>query len=101
MGPSSRAHYWYRQAEREVEQLRDEYGDRSDIHLGTTGRPTASSLRPNGPPTDPAEQRQTLDALKQRRATATDALLIAGVCGDEAERMLDGIDRDTTLAPPF
>lgn len=102
MGPSSRAHYWYRQAEREVEQLRDEYGDRSDIHLEDYRQAYREFIAAKrAAEQTQAEQRQALDALKQRRATATDALLGAGVCGDEAERMLDGIDRDTTLAPPF
>ena len=102
MGPSSRALYWYRQAEREVEQMRDEYGERSEIHLEDyreAYRDLIAAKRASEQ--TQAEQRQALDALKHRRAEATDALLDVGLCGDEAERMLDGIDRDTALAPPF
>lgn len=102
MGPSSRAHYWYRQAEREVEQMRDDYGERSDIHLEDyreAYRDLIAAKRASEQ--TQTEQRQALDALKNRRAEATDALLDVGLCGDEAERMLDGIDRDTALAPPF
>lgn len=102
MGPSSRAHYWYRQAEREVAQMREEYGDRSDIHLEDYRQAYQEFIAAKrAAEQTQTEQRQALDALKQRRAAATDALLGVGVCGDEAERLLDGIDRDTALAPPF
>ncbi len=78
MGPSSRAHYWYRQAEREVEQMRDEHRERSDIHLA-----------------DYREAYRDLIAAKraaeQTRAEQRHALLGAGLCGDEAQRMLDGL----------
>ena len=40
MGPSSRAHSWYRQAEREVEQMREQYGHRKTSTSRTTARPT-------------------------------------------------------------
>lgn len=102
MGPSSRAHYWYRQAEADVEQLREEHGERSDIHLEDyreAYRELIAAKR--AAEQTQTEERQALDALKGRRAEATHALVDVGLCGDEAERMLDGIDRDTALAPPF
>jgi hypothetical protein len=42
-----------------------------------------------------------LEDVDDRRRSATEALNAAGICADEADRVLTGIDRDTALAPPF
>ncbi len=102
MVPSSRASYWYRQAVQDVEQMRDEYGERSDIDIEDYREAYRDMLAAKRASDQThAEARQALDSLKGRREEATQALASAGLCGDEAERMLDGIDRDTALAPPF
>jgi len=102
MGPSSRAHSWYRQAEREVEQMREQYGHREDIHLEDYREAYQDLIAAKrAAEQTQTEQRQALEALRQQRAATTDALAEAGVCGDETARILDGIDRDTALAPPF
>ena len=102
MGPSSRAHSWYRQAEREVEQMRQDYGDSGEIQLHDYRQAYQDLIAAKrAAEQTQAEQRQALHALQQHRTTTTEALTDAGMCGDETARILDGIDRDTALAPPF
>ncbi len=48
-----------------------------------------------------AAERRALEDVDDRRRSATEALNAAGICADEADRVLTGIDRDTALAPPF
>jgi len=102
MGPTSSAHHWYRQAEREVRQMRDEYGDRPDISLEDYREAYRGMLDAKRRADETAAaERQALDVVEERRRSATEALNATGVCTEEADRVLTGIDRDTALAPPF
>jgi hypothetical protein len=102
MGPTSSAHRWYQEAEREARQMRDEYGDRVDITIEDYRDAYREMLeaRKKADATYAAE-RQALEVVKARRLIATEALNAAGICDEEADRVLTGIDRETALAPPF
>ena len=102
MGPSSSAHRWYQQAERDVRDMRDEYGERSEVSLADYREAYREMLEARKKAAETyAAERKALDVVDERRRRATEALNAAGICAEEADRVLTGIDRDTALAPPF
>ena len=46
-------------------------------------------------------ERQALELVQRRRRSATEVLQTAGICSEEADRVITAIDRDTALEPPF
>jgi hypothetical protein len=102
MVPTAQAHRWYRDANRDVEQMRAEYGDRSE--LDTRGyrdayRDMLAAKREAD--RSAVAERQALEVVQRRRRSATEVLQTAGICHEEAARVLTAIDRDTALDPPF
>ena len=102
IGPSASAHRCYREAVQQVEQLRAEYNASGDIPLEDYREAYREMLSAKEKVDRiSAVERQALDVVEQRRGTATEALSAVGICAEEADRVLTGIDRETTLAPPF
>lgn len=96
--PAQQAQAWYRQAVQEVNHLRDDAAER-DIdthHYRQAYREMRAAQRAAAQTRDrEQEARNTLD---ERRAAATCLLSAAGL---DAQPVLDSIDIETTLAPPF
>ncbi len=101
VAPAEQAQAWYRQARREVEDLRVRNGeDGVDAgHYRQAYRDLVESKR--AAEQVRAAQRPARELLDRRRRVAVEALTLAGVSGDDAQRALDGIDVDTELCPPF
>lgn len=101
VGPVERAQAWYRQAQRDVEVLRmrnaqegvDSAHYRETYREMRVARREAEQVR--------LVQRPARELLDRRRQEAVAALSAAGVGERDAEAMLDGVDIDTGLAPPF
>ena len=102
MVPTSRAHRWYRDVNRDVEQMRAEYGDRSDFDTGGYREAYRDMLAAKREADRSAlAERQALELVQRRRRSATEVLQTAGICSEEADRVITAIDRDTALEPPF
>jgi hypothetical protein len=101
VGPVDRAQAWYRQAQRTVEDLRmlNAENDIDPAQYRQAYRDMRSAQRE----ADKARQahRPARDLLERRRREAVAALSAAGLNEPSAERILDHIDIDTTLQPPF
>jgi hypothetical protein len=101
VGPVEQAQAWYRQAQRTVEDLRmlNAENDIDPAQYRQAYRDMRSAQRE----ADKARQahRPARDLLERRRREAVAALSAAGLNEPSAERILDDIDIDTTLQPPF
>ena len=101
-GPVDRAQAWYRQAQREVEDLR-RLNSQSGVVDVDRYRQAYRELLSAKRDADQARlaQRPAHDLLERRRSEAVAALRAAGVDGPSVDRILADIDIDTTLDPPF
>lgn len=101
VGPAAGTQAWYRQAQRDVEQLRVRNAEqavpaaeyRQAYRDMLTARQHADQIR--------QAQRPAEELLGRSRRDAIAALAARGVAERDAERVLDQIDADTALAPPF
>jgi hypothetical protein len=102
MVPTSQARRWYRDANRDVEQMRAEYGDRSDFDTRGYREAYRDMLAAKREADRSAvAEHQALELVRRRRRSATEVLQTAGICHEEADRVITAIDRDTQLEPPF